>query len=182
MKELMLGMTIARASAVAEAWWEFVPEVPGIYAVLLDRGEDLLRRCGYPEVCDDPAPLIGDKLLANIGMTRRLNLRRRINHHLYGDSRVSSLRRSIAILFGPPQLVPVGKPGTNTYHFGSWEEWITEFLLDNASFAWRPSKTPAQEEFSLIRQFRPLLNIKGLEQGAFAQHLTGRRQEWADAT
>ena len=42
----------------------------------------------------------GDMVLANVGSTTRMTLRRRINHHIFGDSRVSSLRRSIAALFG----------------------------------------------------------------------------------
>ena len=120
-------------------------------------------------------------VLANIGSTTRMTLRRRINHHIFGDSRVSSLRRSIAALFGPAEMTPIGKPGACSYHFGDGEGWITDFLVEYATFGWCGSIEPAKEEFELIRRFQPPMNIKGLEGTSNAQHLLQLRQEFADA-
>ena len=178
--ELASRMTIQSARVVFEAWWEAVPDEPGVYAVFLDEGAEFYDRARNGAFTWSSVKL-GDLMLVNIGSTTRMTLRRRINHHLFGDSRVSSLRRSLAALFGPREMTPCGRPGAFSYHLGEWEGWITDFLVEYGHFGWMPSENPAKEEFELIRRHMPPLNIKGLEQTPFAQHLLQLRREWADA-
>ena len=173
-------MTFRPAREIFESWWNLVPEEPGIYCVLLDQGKeynDRVLKWSFPTV----AMHAGDMVLANIGSTTRMTLRRRINHHIFGDSRVSSLRRSIAALFGPTEMKPIGRPGAFSYHLGDWEGWITDFLVEYATFGWSSSNEPAKEEAELIRRHQPPLNIKGLERTAIAQHLLQLRRGCADA-
>ena len=179
--ELGTRMTFAPARQIFESWWHLVPDEPGIYCVLLDQGKeynDRVQKWKFPTV----AMHAGDMVLANVGSTTRMTLRRRINHHIFGDSRVSSLRRSIAALFGPAEMTPVGKPGAFNYHFGEGGEgWITDFLVEYGMFGWCGSTEPAKEEFELIRRYQPALNIKGLEGLPSAQRLLQLRRECSDA-
>ena len=178
--DLGARMTFRSAREIFESWWHLVPEEPGLYVLLLDQGKeynDRVHKWQFPTV----AMQAGDMVLANIGSTTRMTLRRRINHHIFGDSRVSSLRRSIAALFGPAEMTPVGRPGSFSYHLGDWEGWITDFLVEYGTFGWCGSDHPAKEEFELIRCHQPPLNIKGLEQTPAAQHLLQLRRGCADA-
>ena len=178
-EELGDRMTILPASEIFEGWWHVVPSEAGIYALFLDAGKEYFDRCNKrfrvrPVV-------VGQTVLVNIGSTTKMTLRRRINHHLFGDSRVSSLRRSMAAVFGPPWIKPCGRPGGFHYHLGDGEAWLTDFMIEYGHFGWCTSPAPAREEFDLIRRYEPILNIKGLEHLPHAQQLLKMRREWADA-
>ena len=187
MVELVAGgdlpMTVSSARDFSARWWEAAPASKGVYTLMLSDGDRLLDRCGYSHIAERAPTFLSDGLmLANVGSTTKLDLSRRLNHHLWGDSRVSSLRRSIAVLWAPRWMRPVGQPGHPSFHFGhKGEAWITRFIQRHDHFGWWPSERPAREEFELIARHEPMLNIKGLERSSWAQHLLGLRRRWADA-
>ena len=178
-----LPMTVSSARDFSARWWEAAPARKGVYTLMLNGGDRLLKRCGYSRIADRAPTFLGDGLLlANIGSTTKLDLSTRLNHHLWGDSRVSSLRRTIAVLWAPTWMRPVGQPGHPSFHFGDrGEAWITRFLQRYGHFGWWSSEQPAREEFELIARHAPMLNIKGLERSGWTQHLLGLRRRWADA-
>ncbi len=173
------GWEVRPTRDIAREWWT-LPEVKGIYGVLFPEAARLLSECGYPEFTRRrPVEISGHALLC-IGSTTRLNLQTRITHHVFGDSRLSSLRRTLGVLFGREAgLRPYGSPGRPNFHFGEGELWLTEFIAAHTLFAFRPSSAPACEENGLIKRHRPPFNIKGLEHTAFARHVSGLRQAMA---
>ena len=176
------SVTMMWARDFAARWWDAATAVPGVYAVLADRANGLLRRCRYLDFCETPPPRIQGRLLLNIGSTSRMDLGRRLNHHLWGDSRRSSLRRTLAVLWSPCWVLPHGEPGMPSFHLGDrGEDWATDFLLSHAHFAWWPSEEPAHEEAALIAEHTPITNLKGLERLPWTQRVLGLRRSWADA-
>lgn len=181
--DLNLGASfcVRSASDIAAEWWT-LPEVPGVYGLLLRHESDWREVCAYHSFSQRKPAMIDGFDLVNVGSTTRLNLQKRISHHVFGDSRVSSLRRTVGALFGGAVGIrPYGDPGVCNFRFDDeGEAWLTNFLSDNALFAFRHSPEPAVEEMRLIKRHKPPFNIQGLERTRFAKHLLALRREMAD--
>lgn len=159
-----------------------LPETKGVYAFLCARDSSLLGEAGYDRYGDVAVPMLAGHAVLNIGSTARLTLRERVDHHLYGDSRRSSLRRTIGTVFGDAAgLKAKGQSGYHAFYFGDGEPWITDFFRENTYVAFRPSDDPYAEEWDLIKRLKPPFNIKGLEDVPFAQRLRRLRREMANS-
>lgn len=176
-----MNFTVRSARDIAAEWWT-LPEDAGVYGLLFRDGAAWLDACGYGTFSQRKPALIDGYELLSVGSTTRLNLQKRISHHVFGDSRVSSLRRTVGALFGGAVgLRPYGDPGVCNFRFDDeGEAWLTNFLIDNALFAFRHSPEPAVEEMWLIKRHKPPFNIQGLERTRFAKHLLALRREMAD--
>lgn len=128
-----------------------VPDPPGVYAFYAD---DL------PEALVPFAPASAGPTTLYVGQTGdRLNLR--IEHHLFRDARVSTLRGSLGLLVQDALgLELVRLPGTRQFCFTD-EQPLTDWLRHHTRVAFAVSEHPSQTEAAWLAIEPGLLNIKG---------------------
>ena len=107
----------------------------------------------------------------------RQNLRRRITTHFQGNAEGSTLRRSLGVLLAetsgyPLRRVGSGKRMTLTR---SGEQWLDDWMTDNAFVCWLEHQAPWEFEDELLGSLSLPLNIKGNRDHPFARVLTEAR-------
>jgi hypothetical protein len=107
----------------------------------------------------------------------RQNLRRRITTHFQGNAEGSTLRRSLGVLLAgesgyPLRRVGSGKRMTFTH---SGEQWLDDWMTENAFVCWLEHQSPWEFEDELISSLSLPLNIKGNRDHPFARVLTEAR-------
>jgi len=93
----------------------------------------------------------------------RQHLRRRITTHFQGNAEGSTLRRSLGVLLAgesgyPLRRVGSGKRMTLTH---SGEQWLDDWMTENAFVCWLEHQAPWEFEDELIGSLSLPLNIKG---------------------
>jgi len=153
------------------------PSVPGVYAWFFKNipGNALIDGC----VTQGPLTLLYVGISPDkIGKPNsRQNLRRRITTHFQGNAEGSTLRRSLGVLLTetsgyPLRRVGSGKRMTLTH---SGEQWLDEWMAQNAFVCWLQHETPWELEGELLGNLSLPLNIKGNRDHPFAKALTEAR-------
>ena len=148
-----------------------IPKTKGVYAWYFAHGELNVPSNSYFRVDDFE--------LLYIGITG--NLRRRIySKHINGNADGSTLRFSLGILLrrkGSP-LEPKRK-GIKKRIEWSNEDYLTEWICDNALVAWIEHKHPKLVEEQAVKNFGCLLplNIEHNKENLFAQDLKRERNQ-----
>lgn len=132
---------------------EVLPDAPGTYVFYVSAGLML------PEPMNLLAALQGDVVLY-VGMTED-SLRRRIEQHLFRDSRVSSLRGNFGLLMqNTLGLELIRTPGKRHFCFRN-EAPITDWIAQHARLGFSESVNPAQTEADWLALAPGLLNVGG---------------------
>lgn len=113
----------------------------------------------------------------------RANLRSRIKMHYSGNAEGSTLRRTLGVLLSTASTYPLRRVGsgnrTTFTHTG--EQWLDEWMGENAKVYWIPHSEPWILEEQLISSIPLPLNIKG-NKHAFGPLLSAiRSKAMADA-
>jgi len=153
------------------------PSTPGVYAWFFKDipGNALIDGC----VANGPLTLLYVGISPDkIGKPNsRQNLRRRITTHFQGNAEGSTLRRSLGVLLAqtsgyPLRRVGSGKRMTLTH---SGEQWLDDWMTDNAFVCWLEHQAPWEFEDELLGSLSLPLNIKGNRDHPFARVLTEAR-------
>lgn len=107
------------------------------------------------------------------------NLRKRITNHYRGNAEGSTLRRSLGVLLSRQSDFPLRRVGSGSRmtftHLG--EQWLDDWMQDNAFVCWVKHETPWELEDELITTLSLPLNIKGNKDHLFADNLSQLRKD-----
>ena len=153
------------------------PSVPGVYAWFFKNipGNALIDGC----VTKGPLTLLYVGISPDkIGKPNsRQNLRRRITTHFQGNAEGSTLRRSLGVLLAQTSGYPLRRVGSGTRitltHSG--EQWLDDWMTENAFVCWLEHQAPWEFEDELLGSLSLPLNIKGNRDHPFARVLTEAR-------
>ena len=140
---------------------DFLPEVAGVYALLLDDPVALAPALERAHLSLDPLRL-GQRAILYLGSTGD-SLRRRLKCHLSHDTCRSTFRMSLGALLADELGLEVRVVSGQRY-FGfepASEQRLSRWIDDNMSVALRTSNHALVEEKSLIASSDPVLNIQG---------------------
>jgi hypothetical protein len=155
-----------------------IPDVPGVYAALFPQGIELLARWGYFSLDSRPPSTIDDHPGLDVGMTAKLGIAQRIDNHIRGDARVSSLRMSLgALLRKRLRLSAVTAPRKTYFHFGDGEARLSSWMADNVLIGIHACDDPATLERSLIHDGVFPLNITDRRAHPFSRQLVAKRRD-----
>ncbi|MFY9997675.1 MAG: hypothetical protein WAK61_22165 [Leclercia sp.] len=131
-------------------WWfkEIPPGVP-IEGCLTQKGYTLLYVGISPDKKGKP--------------NSRANLKTRIKTHFSGNAEGSTLRRTLGVLLTTESNFPLRRVGGGTRttftHLG--EQWLDQWMEQNAKVYWVADEEPWVLEEALIESIRLPLNIQG---------------------
>ncbi|MBN3072350.1 GIY-YIG nuclease family protein [Pectobacterium brasiliense] len=93
----------------------------------------------------------------------RANLKTRIKTHYSGNAEGSTLRRTLGVLLSAESKSPLRRVGSGkrTTFTHSGEQWLDEWMANNAKVHWIPHDEPWILEESLISSISLPLNIQG---------------------
>ncbi|AYH00660.1 hypothetical protein F6Q07_05620 [Pectobacterium parmentieri] len=93
----------------------------------------------------------------------RANLKTRIKTHYSGNAEGSTLRRTLGVLLSAESKFPLRRVGSGkrTTFTHSGEQWLDEWMANNAKVHWIPHDEPWILEESLISSISLPLNIQG---------------------
>jgi len=93
----------------------------------------------------------------------RANLKTRIKTHYGGNAEGSTLRRTLGVLLSTESKFPLRRVGSGkrTTFTHSGEQWLDEWMANNAKVHWIPHDEPWILEESLISSIPLPLNIQG---------------------
>ncbi len=107
------------------------------------------------------------------------NLRKRITNHYRGNAEGSTLRRSLGVLLTRQSDFPLRRVGSGSRmtftHLG--EQWLDEWMQNNAFVCWVEHPEPWKLEEELIGTLSVPLNIKGNKDHVFADSLSQLRKD-----
>ncbi len=107
------------------------------------------------------------------------NLRKRITNHYRGNAEGSTLRRSLGVLLSRQSDFPLRRVGSGNRmtftHLG--EQWLDDWMQDNAFVCWVEHPEPWKLEEELIGTLSLPLNIKGNKDHVFADNLSQLRRD-----
>jgi hypothetical protein len=135
-----------------------IPEAPGVYFAYFRSDATLLGTVAQLHPSTDRPARLNDFELLYLGASGK-SVRDRILKHLKGDSRVSSLRRTIGVLKKDDLCIALHDPGQTAFHFGNGEPRLSAWMAQNSAFDFIPTKVPFRLEKSLIQLLGPPLNL-----------------------
>ncbi len=162
-----------------------VPDAGGVYAVLVANADEFLRPYGYFELEPRPLLTVDGRQVLYLGSTGR-SLQKRLCEHLFGDSRLSTLRMTLGcLLLEEIGLTVLGTLGQTYFHFGDDEARLTNWMCEHLAIGFLETETPLDDEKALIGLTNPPLNIAGRKSHPFARALMDRRSDlssrWIDS-
>lgn len=108
----------------------------------------------------------------------RANLKTRIKTHYSGNAEGSTLRRTLGVLLSEESNFPLRRVGsgkrTTFTHTG--EQWLDNWMAENAKVHWLPHDEPWVIEESLMSSYSLPLNIQG-NKHAFKAQLSAMRSK-----
>lgn len=145
-------------------------DASGVYAFFLRDGERLLEASGYFALGGKPPASIDGHLHLYTGLTYGLG--RRLKNHLTGETRTSTLRKSLLAIdrycSKPDQIVIGCKDDFN-------EGPLSEWLEDNALIAVQFAHDPVPIEQTLLGATASPLNIAMRRESSYARRLIALR-------
>jgi hypothetical protein len=103
----------------------------------------------------------------------RQNLRNRVRYHLTGNAEGSTLRRTLGVLLAAESGFPLRRVGSGRRmtltHLG--EQWLDNWLDENALIFWQPDPAPWLVEHQLLQLFSCPLNMQGNQHHPFCASL-----------
>lgn len=154
-----------------------LPDQRGVYIAVGRAIIPLLNEQGYYGVASSCHDFIGMDPIAYVGCAFGTSIRQRVGHHLFGDSRKSTLRQSLGVcLAAKLRLKAVGVHGRSGFHFGDGEIRLSAWIQAHLSFTFQISGRPIELERSLMKAHHPPFNIKEREWDPFARQLSAARQ------
>ena len=174
--ELPIGLTgfsspIGRAAALSRDCP--IAAVSGVYLWFF-------RNWPFQVPTDDCVQYEGAKLLY-VGISpdqrskpgSRQTLRTRVRYHLRGNAEGSTLRRTLGVLLAGESDFPLRRVGSGhrmtLTHLG--EQWLDNWLDENALISWRPDPAPWLVEHQLLQLFSCPLNLQGNQHHPFCASL-----------
>jgi hypothetical protein len=155
---------------------DLLPEGPGIYAALFPDGVELLARWSYFEFDSKMPSTIDGHPILYAGMTKKLGIAHRVDNHVRGDSRVSSLRMSLgSLLHKGLRLRATTAPRKTYFHFSDGEDRLSAWMASNVLFAIHPCDDPGTLEKTMIQDGVFPLNITDRRAHPFSRHLMAKR-------
>lgn len=148
-----------------------IPDVPGLYAMLLDHPEALEPALEQAGLKLEPVRL-GRRAVLYIGASED-SLRRRIKCHLSDDTCRSTFRMSLGAVLAE-QLGLEARPIPRQSYFGfepASEQTLSRWIGDHVSVAIRPAIGARAKESQLIRAEQPPLNIAARQGSAGAEEI-----------
>lgn len=154
-----------------------LPQAPGVYAWCFRQLPPGVPSTGCLSHEGWPMLYVGISPDGRSRPSSRQGLRSRIRHHLGGNAEGSTLRRTLGILLAgqsgfPLRRVGSGKRMTLT-HLG--EQWLDDWLDDNALLFWRTVEQPWLLEEEIIASVSCPLNLRGNENHPFSRALRDLR-------
>ncbi len=106
----------------------------------------------------------------------KANIRTRIKAHYQGNAEGSTLRRTLGVLLSDESNYPLRRVGSGRrFTFThSGEQWLDQWMQNNAFVSWVQHNEPWQHENELIKSISLPLNIQG-NLHSFRPVLTGLR-------
>ena len=142
---------------------DLIPDLPGLYALLLDHPDALEPALQAARLKLDPVRL-GRRSVLYIGATDD-SLRRRLKCHLSNDTCRSTFRMSLGAVLAE-ELGLVARPVPGQRYFGfepDSEAVLSQWIGEHVSVAVRPGRGARASEPDLIRTEQPTLNIAARE-------------------
>jgi hypothetical protein len=155
---------------------DIIPPVRGVYAWFF--------RTVPPLVPINDCHSRDDLTLLYVGISpknakSRQNLRKRIAYHYRGNAEGSTLRLTLGVLLASTNDLPLRRVGSGrrmTFtHVG--EQWLDEWMNDNALVCWTEHDEPWLLEHELLQQHSLPLNIQDNRHHPFCSSVSGLRQE-----
>lgn len=146
-----------------------IPDVPGLYALLLDHPEALEPALDRAGLKLEPVRL-GRRAVLYIGASED-SLRRRVKCHLSDDTCRSTFRMSLGAVLAE-QLRLIARPVPRKSYFGfepESEQALSRWIGDHVSVAIRPATGARAKESELIHAEQPPLNIAARHRSAGAE-------------
>ena len=164
-------ITVSRPESTSSDFQPAIPEAPGVYAILVHGGAEVLARVGFNS-------LVGRRPLSGrngtsfyVGSTATLFTR--IRRHVAGEAAVSTFRRSMLAL----QLAEGALTGkVDDWSYGAAEKELTAWLQPRLAVAWTEIDDPRSLERRAISPSRAPLNIE-LNRTGFARKLIALRTQ-----
>jgi hypothetical protein len=150
-----------------------LPEEPGVYLMFFNGGRKFLEQSGYFEYERAEPMSVGGREHLYTGSTGVL--RRRLQHHLLGRSRVSSLRKTL--LAAEVMLASLSCTGTEACEVGVSEIRLTNWLMANTTVGYILSDRPLELEQRILRTTPSPLNIKERKSKPYARWLCFMRDD-----
>jgi hypothetical protein len=111
--------------------------------------------------------------------TSTQNLRKRITTHFRGNAEGSTLRLTLGTLLSGQSDFPLRRVGSGTRmtftHLG--EQWLDDWMGENAFVAWVKHQAPWEIESEIFRGVSLPLNIRDNDHHPFAKKLSAMRSE-----
>ena len=150
----------------------------GVYLVFFRSGQSLLQMTDFYSLRPAPLLTVDGAPLCYVGSSD--SVRRRMRCHMYGDSRKSNLRVTVAsILADDLSLTGWATGRARACHFGAaGEDALTKWFKENAIVRFLETPDFVQLEANLIKVLRPPFNIAGLRSDEYARHMMSLRQRF----
>ncbi|AKL96156.1 hypothetical protein CACET_c27110 [Clostridium aceticum] len=134
-----------------------LPDKQGLYLICINKIEVL------PEAMENLTYIYFEgKAVIYLGISGSRGLRKRhYNNHFHGTARVSTLRKSLGVLFGYEKVQSLKDQGTSNLKFiTEHEKALTEWMLNNLIMYYYATDEDVENiETELISYFNPPLNL-----------------------
>ena len=145
-----------------------LPETAGVYLAYFRHEAGLLAATQQIHHSNDLPTKLGEFDLLYLGASED-SIRGRILSHLKGDSRVSSLRRTVGVLLREQLSLSLRGADRANFHFGDGEARLSGWIVENSAFAFIETKDAFRLEKFLIQMLGPPLNLSHRRRHPFAR-------------
>jgi hypothetical protein len=145
-----------------------LPETAGVYLAYFRHEAGLLAATQQIHRSDDLPTKLGEFDLLYLGASED-SIRGRILKHLKGDSRRSSLRRTVGVLLREQLSLSLCEAKRANFHFGDGEVRLSRWLVENSAFAFIETEDAFRFEKFLIQKLGPPLNLSHRRRHPFAR-------------
>jgi hypothetical protein len=152
-----------------------VPESAGVYLAYFRHEAGLLAATQKFYHSDDLPTKLGEFDLLYLGASEE-SIRGRILKHLKGNSRMSSLRRTVGVLLREQLSLSLCEADRTNFHFGDGEARLSRWIAENSAFAFIETHDAFRLEKFLIQMLGPPLNLSHRRRHPLAR--TIMRQFW----
>lgn len=156
---------------------ELLPDVPGLYALILDHPDALAQALERARLALEPVKL-GRRPVLYLGATDD-SLRRRLKCHLSDDTGRSTFRMSLGAVLAE-QLGLIARPSSGERYFmfePESEMTLSRWISEHVSVAVKPRLHARRVESRLIFHADPLLNIASRRPSDQVAGLTRMRRQ-----
>ncbi|SJM45467.1 Possible transposase [Brevundimonas diminuta 3F5N] len=151
-----------------------VPDGPGVYALFVREGDDLLRASGFVE--QDHKPLWRRGTAVHVYTGETYGLRTRLTQHLLGGIETSNLRATLAALQFNPELIGLASDNGRT----AVEAGLSEWLKANTLIGFKSCGYVRDVETVMLNAVASPLNVQRSNGGEYARRLLELRKRFGE--